>query len=188
MRTKEQAVSTVFPIHSADTLVYDAIASAAAKNAAPPTIDITLERPGIAIITLRGEHDISNARHLTEALECASQHASVLVDLSACTWIDLTIIGRLIVAHNRQTARGGRLELIIPADAQPLQHIAKRTGLSKSLPINSSRGAAMGNLGAPESECEARPRHRHGLWSLVDGQRLRRNRAGRDEPTHGAAR
>jgi anti-anti-sigma factor len=141
-------VSTVFPIHSPDTLVYDAIASAAAKNAAPPTIDITIERPGIAIVTLSGEHDISNANQLTEALACASQHASVLVDLSACTWIDLAIIGRLIVAHKRQAALGSRLELIIPADAQPMQHIAQRTGLSKSLPINSSRGAAMESLGA----------------------------------------
>ncbi len=159
-------MSTVFPTHSPDTLVYDAIASAAAKNAAPPSIDITTERPGIAIITLSGEHDLSNARQLTEALASASQHASVLVDLSACTWIDLAIIGTLVVAHNKQTARGGRLELIIPADAQPMQHIAKRTRLSKSLPINSSRNAAMENFGAPESERESRPRrHRHGLWS-----------------------
>jgi anti-anti-sigma regulatory factor len=147
-RAKEHSMSTVFPIRpdASDALVHDAIARAIAKDAAPPIIEVAIEPPDIAIVTLRGEHDLSDTKLLSEGLARAGRHPAVLVDLSACTYIDLAVIGKLIVARNRQRARGGRLELVIPCEATAMQHIAKRTRLGDALPINASRAAGIDSL------------------------------------------
>jgi anti-anti-sigma factor len=143
-------VSTVFPIRpdGSDALIHDAIAGAIAKHAAPPLVEVTLEPPDIAIVTLSGEHDLSDTNVLSKALTQAGQHRCVLVDLSPCTYMDLAVIGKLIVARNRQRGRGGRLELVIPAEAAAMQHIAKRTRLGEALPINASRASGIESLSA----------------------------------------
>jgi anti-anti-sigma factor len=155
-------MSSVFPIRpdASDVLVHDAIATAAAKGAAPPHVETAIGPEGIAIVTLSGEHDLSDVRALTEALECTGRHPGVLVDLSDCTYMDLAVIGKLIAARHRHRARGGRLELVITPDAAEMQYIARRTGLGEALSINPSRSAGIESLSRPESESLARTRRR----------------------------
>jgi hypothetical protein len=40
--------------------------------------------PGLAFVSLHGEHDLSSDAVLTPTLDNATKHSNVLVDLSAC--------------------------------------------------------------------------------------------------------
>jgi anti-anti-sigma regulatory factor len=149
----ESLMDTIFPFNSAasDVLVRDAIASAVAKNAAPAAVELDAEA-GITIFKLVGEHDLSDSHLLAAALRSAGEDARVLVDLSECTYMDLSVVGRLIRAGNRLRARGGRLELLIPPEANAMWPSARRTGLAASLKTHATRAAAIASLADARDE------------------------------------
>ena len=127
-------MDTVFPLNSAnaDSLVHDAIASAVARDAVPAAVELGAEA-GVTVVTLSGEHDLSDSHLLAAALRSGGEGARVLVDLTPCTYMDLAVIGRLITSQKRLHAHGGRLELLIPFDADAMCSIARRTGLATCL-------------------------------------------------------
>ena len=49
-------------------------------------------RAGLAVVSVHGEHDLSTARELTQALEQAVAHSNVVGDLSACSFMDSSVI------------------------------------------------------------------------------------------------
>lgn len=140
-------MDTVFPLNSAsaDSLVRDAIASAIAKDAAPAAVEVDAEA-GVTIVTLIGEHDLSDSHLLATALRSAGEGARVLVDLTSCTCMDLAVIGRLITSQKRLHAHGGRLELLIPFDADAMCSVARRTGLATCLVTHPTRAGAIASL------------------------------------------
>ena len=85
-------------------LVRTAVASAVAARAAPAAVEVETEA-GVTIITLVGEHDLSDSHLLCAALRSAGDAARVLVDLTRCTYVDLAVIGRMITADRRRCAR-----------------------------------------------------------------------------------
>jgi anti-anti-sigma factor len=98
---------------------------------APPSIDVEL-RPSraagyAAIITLRGEHDLATSEGLAVAL--AQIDGNVLLDLSACEFIDSTTIGVVIGKSQDLTRAGNRLELVVPAENRILGRIVDVVGL-----------------------------------------------------------
>jgi anti-anti-sigma factor len=109
----------------------------------PTAIGTEFCLPGIALITLRGEHDLTSKHTLAEALSTASAQLNVLVDLSECTFIDSTVIATFFRARERLRRRGGRLELLIPQTATNIRRLAKITLLDKILPIHETRSAAI---------------------------------------------
>lgn len=145
-------MDTAFPVNSAasEALVRDAIANAIAKSAAPAAVELDAEA-GITIVKLIGEHDLSDSHLLAAALRNAGDGARVLVDLSLCTYMDLSVIGRLITTRNRLYARGGRLELFIPPDAA-MCPIARRTGLATCLTTHTTREAGIASLASDREE------------------------------------
>ena len=65
-------------------------------------------QPGIAVVALFGEHDLSGKQRLSDALAKASVRRDVLVDLSACTFLDSSVIGTLFAARaDLPSAAGG---------------------------------------------------------------------------------
>ena len=54
-------------------------------------VDVSHHARGIAVVKMRGEHDLSTHPMLSRALERAAAHSNVVVDLSDCTFIDSTI-------------------------------------------------------------------------------------------------
>jgi anti-anti-sigma factor len=95
-----------------------------------------------AIVKLRGEHDLSTRPRISEALADASKQATVLVDLSECTFADSSVVAALVVAHDELRERGGRLEVVIPADARAIRRLAELARLADILPIHETRSTA----------------------------------------------
>jgi anti-sigma B factor antagonist len=104
------------------------------------------EAPGLAVVTLRGEHDLSTEGALTQALEEAAAHSNVLVDLSDCDFVDSTVIAALLRVARMVTERGERLALCIPDAQRQITRIAEMTQLGELLPIHTSRAAALASL------------------------------------------
>jgi anti-anti-sigma factor len=122
------------------------MASQEAQQIAPPVVQVEFKPPGVAIVTLRGEHDLSTRQRLTEALAAASARPNVLVNLSECTFIDSSIVHALLMAGTSLRARDGRLELVIPPKARVVRRVAELTPLASTLPIHETRSAAVAGL------------------------------------------
>jgi anti-anti-sigma factor len=105
--------------------------------------------PGIAVVTVHGEHDLSTEPALTRALEEAAAHSNVLVDLSECEFIDSTVIAALLRVARTVTDRGERFALLIPAAQRQITRIAEMTHLGELLPIHPAREAALASLEEP---------------------------------------
>jgi anti-anti-sigma factor len=73
------------------------------------------------VIALSGEHDLSTSEALRVAL--ASVTGKVLVDLTACSFLDPTIIGVILRCDQRLAGTGSRLELLLPAEANEVARV-----------------------------------------------------------------
>jgi anti-sigma B factor antagonist len=113
------------------------------------TAEVHHHAPGIAIVTMHGEHDLSTEPALSRALEDAAAHSNVLVDLSECEFIDSTVIAALLRVARSVTERGERFALLIPAAQRQIDRIAQMTHLGELLPIHPTREAALASLQEP---------------------------------------
>jgi anti-anti-sigma factor len=95
---------------------------------------------------MRGEHDISTAPELAQALERAAAHSDVLVDLSECDFIDSTAIGVLISAAKQVQARGEQLVVVIPGESSNVAQVARIVRLAEIMPVKTSRGDTLASL------------------------------------------
>ena len=111
-------------------------------------IECDVPQPGTAIVKLRGELDLSTKTRLSRALAVASAQATVLVDLSECTFADTTVVAALVAASADVRKRGGRLELVIPPTARAARRLAELACLADIVPIHESRSAACASLQA----------------------------------------
>lgn len=118
-----------------------------AQQAALAAIEVELRGADIALVRLRGEHDLSTKPRLTAALAAASDRRNVLVDLSECTFIDSSVIAAFFLARTELDLRDGRLELVIPPDAATLQRTAEVTALGTILQIHDSECGGLAGLG-----------------------------------------
>jgi anti-sigma B factor antagonist len=74
----------------------------------------TGERDFAAVVSLHGEHDITTAPEVKQTI--ASIAGNVLVDLSACEFIDSSVIG-VLIGGSRDLEREGRfLEIVVPPE------------------------------------------------------------------------
>lgn len=78
----------------------------------PGTVWVGHHEPGLALVTPRGEHDLSTVRVLRPACEKPTAHSNVLVDLSHCTFYRLEIISTLLSAAHTVTQRNEQLVLV----------------------------------------------------------------------------
>ena len=102
--------------------------------------------PGIAIATLRGEHDLDSQAELARELARASKHHHLLVDLGECAFIDSTVMSLLVVTCQRMWERDRRLELVIPREAATIRRVLKIAGLTTFLTIHETRGEALAGV------------------------------------------
>ncbi len=121
---------------------------APAAGPVPGTVALERRAPGVAIVTLRGEHDLTTRAAIDNALARAGNESHVLVDLSECTFIDSTVIGALVRAFQAFGEQGRRLELTIPPAASAIQRVAKVAGLTTFLVIHETREAGLESISA----------------------------------------
>lgn len=124
----------------------------------PGTVESGHHAPGIAFVCLRGEHDLSTTDIVRPALEAAMDGARVIVDLSACTFIDSSVIACLIGVAHVLEGRSERLVLVIPPDQATVARVAQVTRLDQIIPVFTSRQAALWSLQRPNTQAVPGPR------------------------------
>jgi anti-anti-sigma factor len=112
----------------------------------PGTVEVEHHSPGLAVVSVHGEHDLCTTPELTQALEQAAMHSNVLIDLSDCSFIDSSVIQALVKTALALEARGEQLALVIPPEQRMVARVARMTRLSEILPIYASRGVGLARL------------------------------------------
>lgn len=86
---------------------------------------------GHSVVRADGELDVSTAPQLRQTITTALDDGdgTVIVDLTAVTFMDSTTLGVLIGVHNRVREDGGALGLVCPEEK--LRRVFRITGLDK---------------------------------------------------------
>jgi anti-sigma B factor antagonist len=107
--------------------------------------EVGLERndDGYTVVAINGEHDLSTAPGLRSNLQrLIADGDPVVVDLSAATFIDSSILGTLLQA-SRDAGEAGVGFAVAQADgAEAVARVLEITGLRKDLPVHPSRDEA----------------------------------------------
>ena len=115
--------------------------------------EVGLERndEGYTVVAINGEHDLSTAPSLRSRLQqLIADGDPVVVDLSAATFIDSSILGALLQA-SRDAGEAGVGFAVAQADgAEAVSRVLEITGLRNDLPVHPSRDEARAHaLGGP---------------------------------------
>jgi len=107
---------------------------------------IQIDRDGeVAVVVLQGEHDLSTADQLRQAIERARDGSTpVVVDLTEATFIDSAVLGVLIAEHERAASNGSAVGYVVGAGSGHSVHrIMDLAGVGAVLPISSDRATAL---------------------------------------------
>jgi anti-anti-sigma factor len=122
----------------------------------PEPIEIAAHSPALAIVTLRGEHDLGSWSEITLALANASECPGVLVDLSECTFLDSSMLTALLVTAKQLRLRGGALEVVIPTGTQ-VRRIFEVMNVQTLLALHESRDAGIAAIVAGQGHEPVEP-------------------------------
>jgi anti-anti-sigma factor len=89
-----------------------------------------------ARVRLCGEHDLATSREVVDAL--APLDGNVLVDLSACEFIDSTIIAALLNDAQGRAREGKRLELLVPPENRTVLRTLEVSGVIDLVPVHTA--------------------------------------------------
>jgi anti-anti-sigma factor len=108
-------------------------------------LDPAATRGYAGVVSLRGEHDLSTAVEIQDALEPI--FGNVLVDLSGCDFIDSTVIAVLLDDSDIRKREGHCLELLVPPDNRVIMRTLQVSGIARLLVVHSN----------PETGAQAAP-------------------------------
>jgi anti-anti-sigma factor len=119
-----------------------------------PVSGIVVERaePGVEVIIVTGEHDISTAPELERRLEAAleSGHA-VVIDLLGTTFIDSTVLRVLICAREQASERSIGFRCALgESTGHGVRRLLELTGMAGRLQAVPTRADAIAGAVAPE--------------------------------------
>ena len=115
-------------------------------------VEITMASASIAVISLRGEHDLAGYEPLRTGFARAAIHgANVIVDLSDCEFIDSTVISLILHTETIVARDGGRLVVALPAEENAVTRVAALIKLAERLPTYASFDAAFASFQTADS-------------------------------------
>ncbi|MEZ5102432.1 MAG: STAS domain-containing protein [Thermoleophilia bacterium] len=126
-----------------------------ASTATAPEIRIDRSRPGLAVLELVGEHDLSTAPELrSELRDAALERRAVVVALSPTTFLDSSILGAIVGALRRSRETGLGFAFLLPEGSTPSVHkTLELTGLLSVFPVfgdaDDAARAALSGVNAP---------------------------------------
>jgi anti-sigma B factor antagonist len=100
----------------------------------------------VLFVVVRGEHDIYTAPSLRERLDQAldPKPTGVVVDLSAATFLDSSILGALLEARRQALEKGVGYVVCLGESPEPgVQRILEITGLVPVFPVVRSQDEAL---------------------------------------------
>jgi len=112
-------------------------------DANPIVLDDAAE--DVVVVVVEGEHDIYTAPTLRERLdEALARRGGVVIDLTAATFVDSSVLGALLEARRRALeAEQGFVVCVGDAVEPGVQRILDVTGLVPVLPVVTGREAAI---------------------------------------------
>ena len=113
-------------------------------EASPQRGQITVERHGVVlIVSFRGEHDVATADLVRDLLDEAGREVDIIVvDLTAVTFMDSTIVGVLFTAY--QADSPPKIRFVAAPHTQP-RDMLTMTGLDPVLPLYDRLEDALGD-------------------------------------------
>jgi anti-sigma B factor antagonist len=109
------------------------------------TGELAVERTdaGVAVLSISGEHDLSTASELRRRLEALlDEGTGVIVDLSAATFIDSSILGVILDGKRRAAAANVGYAVLHAEGADAVGRVLEVTGLRAELPVYAQRETA----------------------------------------------
>jgi anti-sigma B factor antagonist len=129
------------------------IAAVASRTVGPAPFEASAAEieNGVRVIEVRGELDLSTAPDLEAPLDeaIAADHGSLLLDLSACEFIDSTGIALIVRAWQRVDGRAGNGDsgrVVICCQNDQVRRVLEVTGLESSIAIFATRDEALAAL------------------------------------------
>jgi anti-sigma B factor antagonist len=105
---------------------------------------------GIHAFTIRGELDMNTTPDLERELDraLADSHASIMLDLSECEFIDSTGIALIVRAWKQLDGNGGERgrRLVLCSINHQVRRLLKITGVEGSISMHEQRDAALAEL------------------------------------------
>lgn len=103
---------------------------------------------GIRAFTIRGELDMNTAPEFEKGLEQALSESagSIMLDLSACEFIDSTGIALIVRAWQRLGADRERRLVLCCSNHHQVRRLLKITGVDSSISMHERRDAALAEL------------------------------------------
>jgi anti-anti-sigma factor len=104
---------------------------------------------GIRVFTVRGELDMNTAPELQQGLDeaLAEPGVSIMLDLSACEFIDSTGIALIVRAWQQLTGDNGEeRRLVLCCNNHQVRRLLKITGVESSIPMHEQRDDALAEL------------------------------------------
>jgi anti-sigma B factor antagonist len=100
---------------------------------------------GILALAIRGELDLSTAPQLEQPLQGGLDEgeAPILIDLSACEFIDSTGIALIVKAWQRLESAGNGRRLAVCSGNDQVQRLLELTGVESSIPVFGERDEAL---------------------------------------------
>ena len=111
----------------------------------------TIDHGTYRVVIVRGAVDLGNAKELADVLESAIIGAPIVVDLSACSYLDSTGLS-IFVRHERMRRR--RTAIVAPPGNRPL-HLLEITGLALTLAVVPTLDAGIAFCGEPITDTAA---------------------------------
>jgi anti-sigma B factor antagonist len=111
-----------------------------------PTGELALERndPGLAVLTISGEHDLSTAPNLRRRLDgLLDDGTATIVDLSPATFIDSSILGVILDGRRHAAEANIGFAVVHSNGADAVDRVLEVTGLRAELPVYSRREEAV---------------------------------------------
>ena len=120
-----------------------------AEPAGRSAVEVGMVRSaGVTVISVRGELDARTVDELADPLlEAVRSGDEVAVDLSACDYVDSSVVAAIVVAHQTLQRGGAALRLVARLESQPVR-VLRITGLYSSLPVYFTLGAAVNDAQA----------------------------------------
>lgn len=109
-----------------------------------PGVEVRPAPGNVIVLALTGDHDLATKPMLLAELAEIPLDASVIIDLTRCTFLDSSVIGAILGARVPDRPR---VSLVLPPDTSYVTRALSVVGMRDLLPVHASVTAALASLG-----------------------------------------
>jgi anti-sigma B factor antagonist len=107
-------------------------------------VSVRREPDGIVVVSLNGEHDLSSAERVREALHSAAEARAMVIDLTGTQFVDSSVLGVLVEGYRGAEAAGRGFSLAIGRDPQAaVRRVLELTGITTVVAAHETPQAAV---------------------------------------------